>query len=734
MSRAIEAVRKFLAAGDIRYGIKFGLAGMLAVFLSLVVRLQEPTWALFTVYVLMIAQYVGAIAEKSIFRIIGTTVGGVLGYLVTASLEQTPMIFLPLIGIIVGTATAMFGQSRYPYAFLLCALTMVVVVSNGLNNPEFSWWFMLLRIEEVSVGILSVILVHALFWPRFARIEFGEKSRAAFADLRDCFTESAKVFLDGGNAEALRRAEQFPARITELRGLLDFGARESAYFRHRLPTYSAIATCLSRIASAIVTLGNTLPTQAIYRTAVADELRAVHNAIASALDGLSDRDGTPEIRREHRGQMQAAIDALNHRLDELRNDPHLLEIDPEIAMAMGIHMLALMEIREHIHRAHELLDSLPADPTEHSREMEAFTSPAPPPFWMRTGIKAGIATMVALLIANWVHPPGATMFILGAWVFTALDATSPGGQGDRRSFHYVIYNVIAMIALALIILAARPMLSSYAVMNIILFTWLFVWGFLSYSVRGMTIPMQLGMLASVGILSLNGQEPIPFQAVVDFCLGLVLSQILAAVIQRVLWPSLPQWELRDRFIEYLQNCRLILEKGPDQLEFWKKVRLALIPGEALQRIGVLREPICPAGEPAELASYLGALQRIGNHLVVTVGKLAPLLPAEHSAEGLALIREMEQAFDREITTHLAALRKGSTFPLDTTAIQQLLTRWSEWVGSLRRWMLGQKFPPIDILRIVGLSGRYEQAGRDLVNAAEQAARLRMPLYMGDYAL
>ena len=94
MSRAIEAVRKFLAAGDIRYGIKFGLAGMLAVFLSLVVRLQEPTWALFTVYVLMIAQYVGAIAEKSIFRIIGTTVGGVLGYLVTASLEQTPMIFL----------------------------------------------------------------------------------------------------------------------------------------------------------------------------------------------------------------------------------------------------------------------------------------------------------------------------------------------------------------------------------------------------------------------------------------------------------------------------------------------------------------------------------------------------------------------------------------------------------------------------------------------------------------
>ena len=45
------------------FGIKLGLAGILALYISRLIRLEHANWALFTVLVLAPAQYVGAIGS-----------------------------------------------------------------------------------------------------------------------------------------------------------------------------------------------------------------------------------------------------------------------------------------------------------------------------------------------------------------------------------------------------------------------------------------------------------------------------------------------------------------------------------------------------------------------------------------------------------------------------------------------------------------------------------------------
>ena len=62
------------------FGIKLGLAGLLAVYVSQLIRLGHANWALFTVLVLAPAQYVGAIAQRSIARVVGRSVEGFRGY------------------------------------------------------------------------------------------------------------------------------------------------------------------------------------------------------------------------------------------------------------------------------------------------------------------------------------------------------------------------------------------------------------------------------------------------------------------------------------------------------------------------------------------------------------------------------------------------------------------------------------------------------------------------------
>ncbi len=719
----------------LKFGVKFGVAGISAVYISLLIRLSEPTWALFTVFVLMIAQYVGAIAEKSLFRFVGTIVGGLLGYLLTGSLEQQPWVFLPLVSLIIGFCTAMYGQNRYPYAFLLCGMTMVVVVSNGITQPDNSWKYMLWRIEEVSVGIIITLVVQSLFWPRFARREFTKNMHLAFADLEDCFRSASRLFLEGGEKNAITRAESFPVRITALRTLLDLAGRESHFFHQRLPTYYNITTCLARISSAIATMDDSLPESSLYRTALAGPFRQIHKAIAEGLHNLSCDNVSPEGRRTHREAVDKATDDIARTLAAMRDDERIFTVPLKDARIVGVHSLALADIAEQIREAHKSIDSLPQDPLEYSREIELATvSRVPSPFWIHAGIKSAIAVFIALILENWLNPPGGTMMVLGAWVFTALNACSPGGQGDQRAFHFTVYNAFVMAAFCIVVLFARPMLSSYAVMNTVMFTWLFLWGFLSFNTRGVTIPMQLAMLLLVGVLGLNGQEPISFQAVVDLYFGIVLAQLLAAIVQRMFWPSLPQLELRNRFVEFLALAQNCVSKGFLNLPFWQRSRLGLLPGESAQRIDVLRPPFCPPDEPPRLYDYLHALQRVTNELASTVGCLAPLLPPEHKVRGEELIAKLEGAIHDLLAAHQHMIASASGRAPDATVLAGLSTVWRDWSREIRLWCITNRHPMLDSIRISGFTGRYVKITRDLLQMTESASTLRLPLYMGDYRL
>ncbi len=63
---------------------------------------------------------------------------------------------------------------------------------------------------------------------------------------------------------------------------------------------------------------------------------------------------------------------------------------------------------------------------------------------------------------------------------------------------------------------------------------MFLWGYLTYTIRGMTIPMQMGMLSIVGVLGLTAQQPASSSPSPGLFFGIVLAMLLSAVIQRLL--------------------------------------------------------------------------------------------------------------------------------------------------------------------------------------------------------
>jgi hypothetical protein len=242
------------------------------------------------------------------------------------------------------------------------------------------------------------------------------------------------------------------------------------------------------------------------------------------------------------------------------------------------------------------------------------------------------------------------------------------------------------------------------------------------------------MLAAVGVLGLNAQVPVQFQAIADLFFGIVTGQALAAIIQRVFWPSLPQFELRNRLVEYLHICERVIKEGTDAIPVWVKVRLALIPGESAQRIGLLHPPICPEGEQKLLTDYLHSLQRVGSHLFVTIGRLIPALPDEHKARGRELGNRMEAIILEHLKAHEITLKTLQPLQTDDAELHTILADIRTWVVSVRNWARENNHPVLASGRILGLAGRYEQAGEDLLLAGARARKLSLPLYMGDYVL
>src|ERR1700736_2851715 len=213
--------------GDLRvqYGIKVGLAGLLALFCTQVLRLPHDNWAILTVLVLMSAQFVGSISVKAIMRVIGTIAGALVGIWLVGDYTSTPAIFLPVLFLVIALASYQFGQlgaRQVPYAYFLLGLTTLTVATDGVTDPAQAWQIGLDRSEEILVGIMSSLLVTSLLWPRYAREEFLEAGRAALKTVSQLVSAHVQASIDPTSApsEAEKIHPTFDQQLSVLRNLL----------------------------------------------------------------------------------------------------------------------------------------------------------------------------------------------------------------------------------------------------------------------------------------------------------------------------------------------------------------------------------------------------------------------------------------------------------------------------------------------------------------------------------
>jgi len=726
-------IAEFFEDVAVRQGIKMALAGVIGFAIALWLRLPNPTWCIFTVVVLMLAQYVGAIAEKAMLRAVGTVVGAVLGILLVGNFANDPSLMVGVTFLVAAFGTMMFGGNLYPYAFFLGSLTMLVVVGTTMENPANAWHVGLARGMEIGLGILVSTAVTSVVWPRYARFEFRDSFRDTLREAGEItIARSRRLLHCEAEQPSLAATElRFSTRMNTLRLLLRYGQRESEYFRAKLPIRRRMIGALGALFEAAESLGQRLPSESRYRNLISTELHALQAELEREFEALAIV--TDKTARTN-SALAAALARCDARLIEIRDQGLTREIPVQEAMDFSAHFTALHDIIERLRDLRECLCEIHstsetiAPARRHRAEPLRITA-----YWVRNGIKGGLTAVLALIYVNWIQPPGGLTVPFAAWLLTATSRLYPGGEGDRRAFSYVMVVALAGIPYCLMLLLITPLLAHYLWMNVFLCVGLFLLGFTIAKQGGISLYGQCGMLFFVGAIGLNAQQPVGFQQIVNVYFGVVLALLGSAMVQRLLWPLLPQREICSLFAEFFACCRRLLGPLDASALALCEERIALIPPEIANWIKVANTPEYPTGETEKLRALLLNIERLG-YCILSTRKLAEIdTPAEirdRMRQHLATV----EAGCREILTVLEATfehgKRAQTSPSQLAAFQPLETELAE---IRQRYLSGAIHFPAAIAYL-GAMNFVEEAACTLDRCAEQIRGLALERYRGDYAL
>ena len=149
------------------FSVKCFIAAMLAYYLALRIGLNRPFWAVVTSYI--IAQpLAGAVLSKAAFRLLGTIVGAAAAVVLVPTFVNEPAALSLALALWIGFCLYLSQLDRTPraYLFLLAGYTAGIIGFPSVQAPGAIFTVAILRVQEITIGILCASLVHGAVFPR----------------------------------------------------------------------------------------------------------------------------------------------------------------------------------------------------------------------------------------------------------------------------------------------------------------------------------------------------------------------------------------------------------------------------------------------------------------------------------------------------------------------------------------------------------------------------------------
>src|SRR5580700_1485693 len=142
------------------------VAAIIAYYIALRIGFAQPVWAMTTVYVVS-QPLAGTVLSKALFRLLGTILGATAAVVLVPAFVNEPLVLSFALALWLGLCVYIAQLDRTPrsYIFLLAGYTASVIGFPAVLAPAGIFNTAILRVQEISIAVVAVSLVHGAVWP-----------------------------------------------------------------------------------------------------------------------------------------------------------------------------------------------------------------------------------------------------------------------------------------------------------------------------------------------------------------------------------------------------------------------------------------------------------------------------------------------------------------------------------------------------------------------------------------
>lgn len=306
-----------LAPPQVRFGVKTGMATVLAYFLTRGFGLEHWQWAVIAALVAMQGTVADAI-QSALNQIVGTVIGAALGIAVLFILPDDR----------VWLGVALFGGvclssslSRYSPRFNMASITLAVVLLAGAGHED-PVGVGLSRMMEIAIGVGAAMVISMIVWP----VRLADGLRREIAEQY----QQCALFLDRLLAAFINRQKHVDGEMLDeladktwsnQEQLIRIRKHESIVYQYDHDLMALQIQALDRAVQHLLPMLETLNDyeEKGYDVIMASDLRLLADAIMAALRHLGG--GTPAAPAPDLiRNLTSMVDATERRLGELRDN------------------------------------------------------------------------------------------------------------------------------------------------------------------------------------------------------------------------------------------------------------------------------------------------------------------------------------------------------------------------------------------------------------------------------